>query len=165
MLVLGIDPGTNCTGYGLVDKKGNSLRMVAYGAITCPRGEAIAQRLEMIYDGLTEVIEKYNPDVIALEKAFYGKSVSSTLRIGEARAMAILCSAKAKLPLFEYAPAMVKRAVSGTGGGHKNQVLRMVCTLLGLDEDPKPTDASDALAIAICHIHREGFRDIRSLVR
>ncbi len=165
MLVLGIDPGTNCTGYGLVEKKGNALRMVAYGAITCPRGEDIAQRLERIFDGLTEVIEKYRPDVIALEKAFYSKSVSSTMRIGEARAMAILCSAKAKLPLFEYAPAMVKRAVSGSGRGHKTQVLRMVCMLLGLKEEPKPEDASDALSIAICHIHRESFRDVRSLVK
>lgn len=154
MIVLGVDPGTRCTGYGIVEKRGNTFLPIAYGAITMGKEEEIAGRLKAIYDGLTQVIAARKPQAMALEKAFYSKSIASAFRIGEARAIAMLCAAQANLALAEYEPRLVKLSVVGSGAAHKEQVQRMVKMLLGLREDPKPVDASDALAIAICHCQR-----------
>ena len=154
MIVLGVDPGTRCTGYGIVEKRGNAFLPIAYGAITTDAEEDIGRRLRIIYDGLMQVIATRKPQAMALEKAFYSKSIASAFRIGEARAIAMLCAAQADLPLAEYEPRLVKLSVVGSGGAHKEQVQRMVKMLLGLREPPKPIDASDALAIAICHCQR-----------
>jgi len=154
MVVMGVDPGTLCTGYGVVEKRGNELHLVTYGVLKTGRQKELGVRLREIYEGLTEVIRNRRPEAVALEKAFYSKSVSSAMRIGEARAVAILCAAQARVPLAEYAPALVKKAVVGNGAAHKAQVQRMVRILLRLKTDPEPMDASDALAIAICHFHR-----------
>ena len=158
MRVLGVDPGTRTTGYGVIDKQGSSLHMVTFGVVAPGGKPPLPERLKIIHDGLAEVIAAWHPEVLSLEEAFYGKSVQSTLRIGEARAMALLCAAEAGIPVAQYAPAMVKRAAVGHGGAHKSQVQAMVQRLLGLAALPEPEDAADALAIAICHCHRSNLR-------
>ncbi len=154
MRVLGIDPGTMVTGFGIVDDIRGKLSSVGYGTIEGRRKDSFPDRLKMMFDGLSKAIEEYKPEQIALESAFYGKSVKSAIKIGEARGVAILCAALAGIPLFEYAPTEVKRAVVGSGSAQKMQVSKMVKILLSLSEVPEKFDATDALAIAICHCHR-----------
>ena len=154
MRVLGIDPGTRIVGYGVVDQTGNRLTHVTHGTIAPGRNPTIPERLRAIFEGIQGVIDARKPDVVSIEKVFFGKSVTSAMRIGEGRAVALLAAALRDLPVAEYAPAMVKKALVGSGGADKSQVARMVKTLLALDEVPKSEDASDALAIAVCHCHR-----------
>ena len=154
MRVLGIDPGTMVTGFGIVDDISGKLSSVSYGTIEGKRKDSFPDRLKMMYEGLNKAIEDYMPDQIALESAFYGKSVKAAIKIGEARGVAIVCAALAGIPLFEYAPTEVKRAVVGIGNAQKVQVNKMVKILLSLSKVPEKYDATDALAIAICHCHR-----------
>ncbi len=154
MRVLGIDPGTMVTGFGVVDDIRGKLSQVSYGTIEGKRKDSFPDRLKMMFDGLNKTIGDYNPEQIALESAFYGKSVKAAIKIGEARGVAILCAALSGIPLFEYAPTEVKRAVVGVGNAQKVQVSKMVKVLLSLSEVPEKYDATDALAIAICHCHR-----------
>lgn len=154
MRVLGIDPGTMVTGFGIVDDIRGKLSSVSYGTIEGRRKDSFPDRLKMMFDGLNKAIKDYKPEQIALECAFYGKNVKSAIKIGEARGVAILCAALAEIPLFEYAPTEVKRAVVGSGSAQKEQVSKMVKVLLSLSEVPEKYDATDALAIAICHCHR-----------
>lgn len=154
MRVLGIDPGTMVTGFGIVDNIRDKLFLVDYGTIEGKRKNSFPDRLKMMFDGLTKAIEEYKPEQIALESAFYGKSVKAAIKIGEARGVAILCAAVERIPLFEYAPTEVKRAVTGSGNAQKGQVSKMVRVLLNLSEIPEKYDATDALAIAVCHCHR-----------
>jgi crossover junction endodeoxyribonuclease RuvC len=154
MRVLGIDPGTVSCGYGVIDYHGNSFRAVAYGAIRCQPRMPFEERLANIFNGLEEIIELHKPDCVAIEEAFAGKSIQTALRIGEARGIAIVSASKVGLPVSQYAPRLVKKAVVGAGGAHKSQVQKMVQIVLSLPELPTPDDAADALAIAICHCHR-----------
>ncbi len=154
MRILGIDPGTMVTGFGIVDDIKGKLSSVSYGTIEGKRKDSFQDRLKIMFDGLHKAIEDYKPDQIALESAFYGKSVKAAIKIGEARGVAILCAALAGIPLFEYAPTEVKRAVVGIGNAQKVQVSKMVKIILSLSEIPEKYDATDALAIAICHCHR-----------
>jgi crossover junction endodeoxyribonuclease RuvC len=153
MRILGVDPGTQVCGYGVIDGRGNRVRMVACGVARSGR-KCLAERLKTIYDGLVEVIEEHQPEVVAVEGAFFGKNVRSAIKIGEGRGVALLAAAGHGLGVQEYAPAEVKKAVTGNGGAPKSQVQQMVRVILGLPEVPEPEDASDALAIAICHFHR-----------
>jgi len=157
MRILGIDPGTRVVGYGAVETRGSRIVHVAHGVIRAKTGGAYAERLRSIFDGLTSVIIEQRPDVAAVEEAFYGKSVQSALRMGEGRGVAIISVAVNNVPLFEYAPAEVKKAVVGNGRAHKSQVQEMVRVLLGLREAPSPEDAADALAVAICHCNRARY--------
>ena len=154
MRVLGIDPGTMVTGFGIVDDIKGKLSSVGYGTIEGRRKDSFPDRLKMMFDGLNRAIEDYKPEQISLESVFYGKNVKAAIKIGEARGVAILCAALAGIPLFEYAPTEVKRAVVGIGNAQKVQVSKMVKVLLSLSEVPEKYDATDALAIAICHCHR-----------
>ncbi|MGR3173794.1 MAG: crossover junction endodeoxyribonuclease RuvC [Candidatus Scalindua sp.] len=154
MRVLGIDPGTMVTGYGVVDDINGKLSHVTHGTIEGRRKDSFPVRLKLIFDGLNKVIDEYKPGSIALEEVFYGKSVKSAIKIGEARGIAILCTATANIPMAEYAPTVIKRAVVGSGNAQKVQVSEMVKVILALSEAPEKFDASDALAIAICHCHR-----------
>ncbi len=154
MRILGIDPGTMVTGFGIVDDIRGKLFPVDYGTIEGKRKDSFQDRLKMMFGGLNKAIEDYKPDQVALESAFYGKSVKAAIKIGEARGVAILCAALADIPLFEYAPTEIKRAVVGIGNAQKVQVSKMVKILLSLSEVPEKYDATDALAIAICHCHR-----------
>ncbi len=153
MRILGIDPGTQVCGYGVIETDGSQARAVDYGALRGPAGD-LPERLAAIFAGLREVMERFGPDVVAVEGAFYGKNVRTALKIGEGRGVALLAAAQRGCDVVEYAPAEVKKSVVGNGRAHKSQVQQMVRAILGLPEAPHPEDAADALAIAICHFHR-----------
>jgi len=153
MLVLGIDPGTAITGYGLVRGEGDDLTLVAYGAITTSSDWPLPERLQRIYQELTALIEDQQPTVAAVEELFFSKNVRTALSVGQARGVALLAAANAGLPIHEYTPLQVKQAIAGYGRATKDQVQQMVKMLLALDCVPQPDDAADAIAVAICHIH------------
>lgn len=150
MRILGIDPGTRITGYGLVEKHGNRLVHIDNGAIYTNSKDDLPQRLKIIHDGLAEVIDKYKPDVVAIEQVFMSKNAQSALKLGQARGAAIVASVNADLPVSEYSALQVKSAVVGYGKAGKAQVQQMVKALMKLPEIAQE-DASDALAVAICH--------------
>jgi crossover junction endodeoxyribonuclease RuvC len=154
MRVIGIDPGTLVCGYGIVDEKDSKMKAVAFGAVRVKSDMTFPERLLMIHQGLLEAIREHRPDVAAVERLFVGKSAKSAMATGEGRGVAVLTAAVAGLPVEEYTPAEVKKAVVGTGGAHKTQVQEMVRIILGLEKVPRPQDAADALAIAICHCQR-----------
>ena len=156
MLVLGIDPGIAITGYGLVrtDPR-NDYECLTYGAITTKAGLPDAERLNVLFDELTQLILLHQPDTSAVEKLFFQKNVTTAISVGQARGVAMLTLAQAHLPIAEYTPNEIKQTVTGYGSAGKSQVQRMVQTLLNLPEIPKPDDAADALAVAICHIHHQ----------
>lgn len=159
MLVLGIDPGTATTGYGLVqDNENGSLQVVDYGVMLTEAGLEMPARLLCLYNGLKRLLHLHHPHSAAVEKLFFQKNVRTALSVGQARGVALLALAEAGLQVWEYTPLEVKQAVAGYGGADKNQVQQMVRVLLGLEQIPKPDDAADALAIAICHLHSIRFR-------
>lgn len=158
MLVLGIDPGTATTGYGLVQQlDGRQVALVGYGVIRTPSTLPMAERLRRLYHALTDLIAKYQPDEAAVEELFFGRNVTTALSVGQARGVAILAAAEAGLPVHEYKPREVKQAIVGYGNASKEQVQQMVRVLLELDEVPRPDDAADAVAVAICHVHSAPF--------
>ena len=153
MLLLGVDPGTQVLGWGVVTLE-KIPRFVACGVIRAKRSISPPERLARMAKGLAEVIGEHRPDLAAVEKAFFGKSAVAAFRIGEARGVVLAELARAGVPVEEVTPAEVKRAVVGKGSAHKRQVQRMVAAVLGLAEPPGPLDASDALAIAVSVAHR-----------
>jgi crossover junction endodeoxyribonuclease RuvC len=159
-LVLGVDPGTAITGYGLVRGEGDDLRLVDYGAITTPSDESLPQRLQEIYRQLTALIQERQPTAAAVEKLFFSRNVRTALSVGQARGVALLAMANAGIAVHEYTPLEVKQAVVGYGRATKEQVQEMVKMLLGLDSVPQPDDAADAIAVAICHIHSARMKDL-----
>lgn len=162
MRILGIDPGSRVTGFGVVQVLRNGrLQYVASGCIRLPAG-TLADRLKAVYDGVSEIIHTYHPTVFAAEKVFLARNADSALKLGQARGVAVLAGANRGLAVSEYSAREIKRAVVGTGGAEKPQVQHMVRALLGLDRAP-PADAADALACAICHAHHAV--GLRSLVR
>jgi len=160
MIILGVDPGTLVTGYGVIEvksKSSQSLGLVNYGTIESKKVSSLPLRLEAIYRGLCRVIEEDKPDEFAIESAFYDKNVQSTLKLGHARGVAILAAVMAQIPTAEYSPREVKKAVVGNGNASKPQVEFMVRRLLNIsDKEKKLPDAFDALAIAITHAYRTG---------
>ena len=152
MRVLGIDPGNSITGYGVVEKQRNGLHHVLYGEVKMAKAASRSSCLVMIYDNLLEVIDRSSPDVIAIEDIFYGKNIKSLIRQGEARGVVILACSHRHMPIYEYTPLEIKKAVVGYGRAEKNQVQTMVKAILRLPELP-PVDAADALAVAICHVN------------
>jgi len=158
MLVLGIDPGTAITGYGLVAAEGNRLRAVAYGCVRTDSRLPIPLRLQRTYQGLQQIIAQYAPTEIAVEELFFNKNTKTALVVGQARGVALLAGVNAGLPVAEYTPLQVKQSVVGYGRAAKQQVQYMVKTLLNLKEIPQPDDAADALAIAICHLHARNLQ-------
>ena len=153
MLVLGVDPGTAITGYGLVQEAEGQLQAVAYGAITTPSDWTMPQRLLKIYRDLTALIREHDPTEGAVEQLFFSRNVKTALAVGQARGVALLALAEGGLPVHEYTPLQVKQSVVGYGRAEKAQVQELVKLLLGLEVVPQPDDAADALAIAICHLH------------
>jgi len=151
--VLGIDPGTAITGYGIVEGENDDLAVLTYGVITTPANQPLPQRLQQIYRQLRALIVRWQPDSAAVEELFFSKNARTALAVGHARGVALLALTDAGLPIQEYKPAEVKQAVAGYGGAPKEQVQSMVQLLLGLAEVPRPDDAADALAVAICHFH------------
>lgn len=151
MRVFGIDPGSGRTGYGCIDSDGSRSRLVVCGAIAVSTRAPFADRLTHIYDELTSLLASHRPACVAIESVFSARNPSSALKLGQARGVALVAASKAGLPVSEYAPTEVKRAVAGYGRADKQQVQQMVTLLLGLATPPTPHDASDALAIALCH--------------
>ena len=154
--ILGIDPGSRVTGYGIIDQQGQQLTYVASGCIRT-QGEALAERLGIIFSGVIEVIGEYSPEEMGIERVFMNKNADSALKLGQARGAAICGSVHSRLPVDEYAAREIKQAVVGKGGATKEQVQHMVCVLLSLHKKP-PSDAADALAVAICHGHHQETR-------
>ena len=157
-LAIGIDPGTATTGYGLVRlERDGELVAVQYGVISTPKDDSPSARLEMIYDGMNDLLKKYKPETAAVEKLFFSRNVTTALAVGQARGVVMLSLQKAGIEVFEYTPKEVKNAVAGYGGADKRQVQEMVRALLQLDSIPKPDDAADALAVAITHLNTRRY--------
>lgn len=153
MRVLGIDCGTELTGFGVAEQNGRSLSYVTCGAIRLHRSESLPARLNTVFEGLCGVIREFQPEIVAIEEVFYSVNAKSALKLGQVRGVAMLAASSCGLPVAEYAPLSIKSAVVGYGRAEKQQVQHMVMRLLCLPEPPQPADAADALAIAICHIH------------
>ena len=152
MRILGVDPGTIVLGYGLIESVRDEMTLVHYDSIKCKARSDMSERLLFLYDGLTQVVDKYEPDVLAVESPFVGENIKSALAIGKAQAIVLLVAAQHGLPIFEYSPAKIKHHVADYGASSKEQMQEMVKLLLDLDEIPQPNDAADALAVAICHL-------------
>lgn len=157
MIILEIDPGMAIMGYGVIESNGNKVRALDYGVVTTPSDMETPQRLLRIFDSVEGLIQKYSPDAMAYEELFFNKNVKTALTIGHARGAAVLAGARQAIDLYEYTPLQVKQAVVGYGRADKQQVQGMVKLLLNLKEIPKPDDAADALAVAICHMHSAQF--------
>ena len=153
MIIFGIDPGSERTGYGCIASDGRRHRLLACGTISAPAESPFADRLHAIHSGLVELLAAHRPDCVAIENIFHARNVRSALKLGHARGVALLAASAAGIDIVEYTPAEVKRAVVGFGRAEKPQVAQMVKLLLGLAAPPSPHDAADAVAIAICHVH------------
>ena len=154
MIILGIDPGTTVTGYGIIKYKENTCKQIASGIIKLHSSKSIPHRLKIIYDELDKLIKTYTPDEFAIETAFYGKNVQSAMKIGYARGVSILAAVNNGIPTNEYSPREIKKSVVGRGAATKEQVNYMIKTLLNIKNDNMKNDESDALAIALCHAFR-----------
>lgn len=159
MRILGIDPGSESTGYGIIESDGSQLAAIHFGAIKTRTSLPFHERLLEIHRGLTEMLARENAEAMAIEEIFYATNVKSVLRLGQARGVALLVAAQQRLPVFEYSPLEIKSSVVGYGRAQKGQVQGMVRFLLSLPTVPTPADAADALAVAICHAHRLGFTE------
>lgn len=153
MIILGVDPGTNFTGFGIINCRNNNFNRITHGIIRLPSSKPISLRLEIIYNELDKLIKLYLPDEFAIETAFYGKNVQSAMKIGYARGVSILAAVHNKIPTSEYSPREVKKSIVGNGAASKEQVSYMIKTLLAIRSKMK-YDESDALAIALCHAFR-----------
>lgn len=151
MRILGIDPGYALVGYGLIDYDGYNSSIVDYGVVSTPKEETLPNRLFVIYKTLKKIIEVYKPDVVSIEELFYFKNQKTIIPVAEARGVIVLTCKECGIDVYEYTPLQIKQALTGVGRAEKQQVQFMVKTLLGLDKIPKPDDAADAVAAALCH--------------
>lgn len=151
MRIIGIDPGTGILGFGVVDVTKDKCRLVTAGVITTPAHTPIDERLEEIFDGLTEIIAETKPGIMSIEKLFFSQNVTTAISVAQARGVAMLTGRKARLPIVEYTPQQIKQTLTGYGKADKKQMQEMVRIHLGLSEVPKPDDCADALAAAITH--------------
>ena len=158
MRVIGVDPGSDTTGYGVIDSDGRNYELVEYAGIRAPARFAFAERLLIISQKLEEVIERLRPEACAVEETFFAVNVKTALKLGHVRGVVLVAAARAKLEVAEYSPLEIKSALVGYGRAEKQQVQEMVRILLGLKEPPEPLDASDALAAAICHVNISSTR-------
>ena len=159
MRVLGIDPGSETLGWGVVEGSGLKYSLVEYGTVKSSPRDAFSKRLLKIYNGVSEVIEKFQPDSISVEEAFYAVNVKVALKLGQVRGVVLLLGEKSSLEIGEYSPRLIKQTVVGYGNAEKHQVQEMVRILLRMKAVPEPHDAADALAIAICHFHHAGVQN------
>ncbi len=153
MIILGIDPGTAICGYGLIENVQGNLKALKYGAITTNSKSPMPNRLEKIFDELNNLIKEYQPDVMGIEKLFFGRNATTAIPVGQARGIVLLSAVKNNLKIIERTPNEIKLSVTGYGGASKQQIIFMVTKLLHLKEEPKPDDVADALAVAICTAH------------
>ncbi len=160
MRILGLDPGTATTGYGIIDAHDGELAAVTYNVITTPAGTPMPARLKMLYDELCALLEEYRPDTAAVEELFFGRNITTAITVGQARGVLLLALAQADIPTAEYSPPKIKDSITGYGNANKQQMQMMVCNLLGLDEIPRPDDAADGLAVAIAHYQYHRFNSL-----
>ena len=158
MRVLGFDPGTATTGYGVVELQGSRLTHIAHGTITTPAKQFFAERLKTIFAETTCLIREYQPDAVAIEELYFKNNVTTGITVAQARGVIALAAAQAEMPIGEFAPRTVKSAVVGNGRADKRQVQEMIKILLNLDAIPRPDDAADALGVAICQLHAGKFQ-------
>ncbi len=157
MRVLGIDPGSETTGWGVVEGDARSYKLIEFGTVRAPARERFAARLLKISNGVEELIARFQPDVCAVEEMFFAANVKTALKLGQVRGVILVAAERARVEIAEYAPRLVKQTVVGYGAAEKHQVQEMVRVLLSLKQAPHPHDASDALALAICHFHHAGL--------
>ncbi|MCH5163974.1 MAG: crossover junction endodeoxyribonuclease RuvC [Clostridiales bacterium] len=153
MRILGIDPGYATIGYGIIDKLPQGLKAVDYGVIETPKTESIPVRLAILSNAMTGIIKKYKPDAISVEELFFNTNITTGIKVAQARGVILLCAINECGHLYEYTPLQIKQALTGNGRADKKQMQYMVKAFLKLKEEPKPDDAADALAAAICHAH------------
>ena len=151
MRILGIDPGYGITGFGLIEAQRGASQLLRCGAITTPAGADFSYRLEMIYEDMRQLLEMAKPDAVAIEELFFGHNVTTAIGVAQSRGVILLAIRQAGLPVFQYKPMLVKQAVVGYGNATKHQVMDMTKRLLHLEKMPKPDDAADAIALALCH--------------
>ncbi|HEX5456152.1 MAG TPA: crossover junction endodeoxyribonuclease RuvC [Candidatus Saccharimonadales bacterium] len=157
MRIIGIDPGTGIVGFGIIESESGKFRLLDGGVIRTPAKEQDSKRLKTIYDELASIIEHNKPEVMAVEKLFFARNVTTAMSVSQARGVILLCGEQSSLPVFEYTPLQIKQAVTGYGKAEKPQVQEMVRTILKLKEIPKPDDCADALAVAITHAMTANF--------
>ena len=151
MKIIGIDPGLSCTGFGVIESSNNKLEVIDFGIIKTNSKDSLSKRLKTIYCDVKEIIETYKPSIMSIEDIFYGKNVKSALLLGHARSVPMVVSANYDMPLYEFSSRRIKQSITGNGNATKEQVQFMVQKILLMDKLPKPLDASDALAAAICY--------------
>lgn len=151
MRILGVDPGTAITGFGVIDTDGSKFTFVDAGVIRTPKDQPMNDRLSTVYDEMKELIEEFKPDVMSIELLFFARNVTTAMTVGQSRGIVMLAATQARIPIYEYTPMQVKQAVTGYGKADKKQIQEMVKNLLKLDQIPQPDDAADGLAIAITH--------------
>jgi crossover junction endodeoxyribonuclease RuvC len=159
-IILGLDPGTTVMGYGIISIRGSKLQLLQYGVIHLSKYEGHELKLKKIFDRVLSLVDEYHPDEVALEAPFFGKNVQSMLKLGRAQGVAMSAALYREIPIVEYAPKKIKQSVTGNGSASKEQVARMLMTLLNIRELPKLLDATDALAVAVCHHFQKG--DVKS---
>jgi len=164
MRILGIDPGTRQTGVGVIETQGNRYQLLYFDVIKIKSTLVLAQKLHFIHSSVLKLIRQFQPQVLALENVFYGKDISALVKIGEARACAMLAASEHNIDVVEYSPARVKKSVSGNGRASKEQIQHMVKTLLSMKSVP-PNDSADALAVAICYVHMKNMQTFVSQTR
>ena len=152
MIILGIDPGTIAMGYGVIESRDSEATLIDYGVLIPPAPASMGERLSFLYNRLVEIVSHCQPDAVAVEQPFIAKNARSALAIGRAQAVAILAAANKEIPTYEYSPAQVKQRVASYGASSKEQIQEMVRLQLGLSQIPEPSDAADALAVALCHL-------------
>ena len=162
MRIIGIDPGTALLGFGVIDAD-NDPELVDFGAVETVVGVPMPDRLLSLYDAITELIVRYQPDVMSIEQLFFARNVTTAITVGQARGVALLAAAQAKLGVVEYTPSQVKHAIAGYGKADKQQMQEMVRILLGMEFVPHPDDAADALAVALCHAQRRSFAELTEM--
>jgi crossover junction endodeoxyribonuclease RuvC len=155
MIILGVDPGTRITGYGIIKKNNNSHDLLDFGCIRPPQKLSPAECYLFIFNGIDHLLETHHPDAVSVESQFFHKNAQSVLKLGMAKASVLIAAARRQVPVYEYAPRKAKLAATGNGAASKVQVQKMIQLLLRLPTLPEPEDAADALALAICHAHQE----------
>ncbi len=153
MLIFGMDPGLAISGYGVIDYVGNKFKMLEYGTVETESDIDFPTRLKIIYDSYIKLFEKYKPDAVSIEELFFNKNVKTAISVGQARGVHILAAVNSQIPIYEYTPLQIKQGIVGYGRAQKRQIQEMVKIILKLDKIPKPDDAADGLAVAICHAH------------
>lgn len=163
MVIVGIDPGIAIVGYGVIDYTGNSFKLMEYGTIDTPAGTPVAKRLRMIYDSMYDLLLRYKPEAVAVEQLFWGRNVTTGINVAHARGVILLCAEQSGVSVSEYTPLQIKQAVAGYGRADKKQIQNMMKILLNMNTVPKPDDAADAIAVAICCAHSYNFEKLQKL--